>query len=387
MNKKYSLLFVMIVLIIVGSCYFYHRDMLFLLSNPVVEINGQFDYKEMIKEVKYGEKNDVYCDDSHLDLTQIGEYEVILVYRDKEYPVTVKVEDTLQPEIVMSEQMTVLMNTTPDLKKDVVVQDNSQQQVKLTIDASQLDMTKEGQYTVEYIAKDQTGNTTRKKRIIHVIKEYGTAIQTEEKIVYLTFDDGPSQNTKEILDILERYNAHATFFVTGNGQKYNDYIKEAYEKGHTIGLHSYCHEYNEIYCSVDAYFDDLTKVGTMVEELIGFVPHYIRFPGGSSNKVSTRYSHGIMSILTKTVIEKGYQYYDWNCSTGDAESENVPVEEIIKNATENDDNNIVLLAHDTDAKDTTVEALGSIIEYYQERGYVFKAIDDYSFYAHQKVNN
>lgn len=387
MNKKYWIVLIMIMMIILGSCYYYHRDMLLLLSEPVVEVNGQFDYQKIITEVKQGEKSDVFCDTSALDLTQTGQYEVIFVYRDREYPVTVKVEDTLQPEIIMSESLTVLQNTTPDLQKDVIIQDNSQQNVALTIDASELDMTKEGQYTIEYIARDQTGNTARKKRTVNVIKEYGTASPSAEKIVYLTFDDGPSQNTKAILEILERYDVHATFFVTGNGQKYNTYIKEAYDKGHTIGLHSYCHEYSEIYSSVDAYFADLAKVGTMVEELIGFVPHYIRFPGGSSNKISSKYQRGIMTELSKAVNAKGYQYYDWNCSTGDAESEHVPVADIVKNATASQSDNIVLLAHDTDAKDTTVAALPAIIEYYQEKGYRFAAIDDHSYYAHQKISN
>ena len=387
MNKKYSLLFVMIVLIIVGSCYFYHRDMLFLLSNPVVEINGQFDYKEMIKEVKYGEKNDVYCDDSHLDLTQIGEYEVILVYRDKEYPVIVEVADTIAPEITVTGELTVLLDSQPDLMQGLSIKDNSQQEIRLSIDATKLNMKQEGEYQIAYYAYDLSGNEAVASRTVKVVKEYGSALPSQEKTVYLTFDDGPSQNTKAILDILKQYEVPATFFVTGSHQQYNQYIQEAYSQGHTIGLHSYCHEYDEIYCSTDAYFQDLDKVGKMVEELIGFVPHYIRFPGGSSNKISSRYQKGIMTVLTKEVLRQGYQYYDWNCSLGDAEGHNIPASQLIQNATESHDTNIVLLAHDTDEKDTTVEALSSIIEYYLQQGYQFRAIDDDSYYAHQSLHN
>ena len=139
-----------------------------------------------------------------------------------------------------------------------------------------------------------------------------------EKVVYLTFDDGPSENTKKIMDILAKYDAKATFFVTGRNQDYNYLIKDAYNAGHTIALHTYSHEYSTVYASVDAYFDDLNKVGQMVKKEIGFVPHYIRFPGGSSNTVSRRYCQGIMSTLTKEVVEKGYQYYDWNGDSTDA---------------------------------------------------------------------
>ena len=94
--------------------------------------------------------------------------------------------------------------------------------------------------------------------------------------------------------------------------------KEAYDAGHTIGLHTYTHNYDEVYESDEAYFADLEKVGEVAKEQIGFVPCFIRFPGGSSNMVSAKYNKGIMSRLVNTVQEKGYQYYDWNLDSGDA---------------------------------------------------------------------
>lgn len=390
MNKKRYMWFILLCILILcgaGGIYFNNRKMLFFVENPTIEINSKFDYKKYIKEVKNGEKNDVACNSKKLDVSKLGQYEIVYVYQSQEYPLMIQVVDTIQPEIKMTSSLSLLINTTPDLKKGVEISDNSQGQTELTIDSSQLDMSKEGEYTVQYSVEDCSGNKQVKNRTIRVVKEYGTDEQSNEKVVYLTFDDGPSANTKKILDILDKYNAKATFFVTGNGQKYNSYIKEAYEKGHTIGLHSYCHEYDIIYSSVDAYFNDLTKIGDMVKDIIGFTPHYIRFPGGSSNKVSKKYCTGIMSVLSKEVIKKGYQYYDWNCGTGDAEGNNIPTQTIIRNSTKKDDYNIVMLAHDTDAKDTTVQALPSIIEYYKNKGYVFKAIDDESFYAHQSLNN
>ena len=209
--------------------------------------------------------------------------------------------------------------------------------------------------------------------------------QDDEKVVYLTFDDGPSANTQRVLDILDQYDAKATFFITAQQPDYFPMIKKVYDEGHTIGLHSYTHEYDQVYASVDAYFDDLEKIGEVAKEQLGFVPCFIRFPGGSSNTVSAKYTSGIMSELVKEVQDRGYQYYDWNASSGDGATKTA--QELIQQATSYHSNNLILLCHDAQAKDTTVEALPSIIEYYQSQGYVFKALDRDSFVAHHSVNN
>lgn len=213
----------------------------------------------------------------------------------------------------------------------------------------------------------------------------GTTEQSDEKVVYLTLDDGPSQNTQKVLDILDKYNAKATFFVTGAMPEYKDMIKKAYDKGHTIGMHTYSHDYAKVYASVDSYFQDLDQVAQIVKEEIGYVPCFIRFPGGSSNTISASYCKGIMSTLTKEVQARGYQYYDWNGSSGDGAVRTT--EQLVAQATSFHDNNIILLSHDSAAKDTTVEALPQIIEYYQSQGYVFKALDLNSYVAHHGVNN
>ena len=180
-------------------------------------------------------------------------------------------------------------------------------------------------------------------------------------------------------------------------EEYNSVIPDTVEElmklpgvgkqGHTIGLHSYLHEYQDIYSSKDAYFKDLKKIKQMVKQLIGIQVHYIRFPGGSSNRISKNYCHGIMSQLTREVIKQGYQYYDWNGDTTDASGDHIPTATIIKQATSETHQNIVLLAHDTDAKDTTVAALPSIIQYYKEKGYQFLGIDDESYYVHHDIQN
>lgn len=206
------------------------------------------------------------------------------------------------------------------------------------------------------------------------------------KTVYLTIDDGPSAMTPQVLDILDRYGCKATFFVVGHNEDCFPYIAEAYKRGHTIGLHTMSHDYAYIYSSVDAYYADLAEIGEVVKNQIGYVPCFIRFPGGSSNAVSASYSTGIMTTLTQSVQEQGYQYYDWNLSVGDGSEHTT--EEIIGYGTADEGNeNIMLLCHDSATKQSTIDALPAIIEHYQALGYSFEAIDRNSWVCHHGVNN
>lgn len=209
--------------------------------------------------------------------------------------------------------------------------------------------------------------------------------QSDEKVVYLTFDDGPSDKTQAVLDILDKYKAKATFFVTGHMPEYRSMIKKAYDRGHTIALHTYSHDYQQVYASVDAYFQDLEAVGQVVKEQIGYVPCFIRFPGGASNTVSANYCPGIMSAIAPMVEDRGYQYYDWNCSSGDGGVHTA--EELVQGATSSSENNIMILCHDATTKQTTVDALPKIIEHYQAQGYRFEAIDRSSYVVHHGIGN
>ena len=213
------------------------------------------------------------------------------------------------------------------------------------------------------------------------------------KVVYLTIDDGPSQLTEQYLDMLDRYNAKATFFVTGNDPTYYPLIREAYNRGHTIGLHSMTHDYAQIYASEQAFYKDLEEVGNVVKDQIGYVPCFIRFPGGSSNGIASSNTPGIMQKLANGVQARGYQYYDWSLSSGDGEVRTT--EELIAQSTEPNgagpgldptkDTNIVLLCHDSATKQSTLEALPKIIESYQKRGYSFEAIDRTSWVCHHAI--
>lgn len=249
---------------------------------------------------------------------------------------------------------------------------------------NEVDFTIPGTYTIEYVAKDRSGNTTKKTSNIVVLEN----AEADMKVVYLTFDDGPSYNTEKVLDILKKHKVKATFFVTGNGQQYNNLITRAYNEGHTIGLHTYTHNYEYVYSSIDNYFEDLNKISDMVFQLAGEKSNVIRFPGGSSNTVSKNYKDGIMSELVQLVQDKGYQYYDWNVSSGDAAGFGIESEVIIEQSNVGKGDKVMILFHDAYGKDTTVEALEKVIEHYKKEGYVFKPIHkETSYICHHGVNN
>ena len=199
-------------------------------------------------------------------------------------------------------------------------------------------------------------------------------VEPTQKTCYLTFDDGPSNNTLKILDILKQYNVKATFFVVGDANL--DYLSRIHNEGHAVALHAYSHTYSQIYQSTEAYFADLKKISDAVKAKIGVESKVIRFPGGSSNTVSRSYCSGIMTELSQETLKRGYVYFDWNVDSIDASGNNVPVEQLIENIQRygGHSSQDVVLMHDTGAKGTTVEALPSIIEYYQSQGYTFAPI-------------
>ncbi len=215
-----------------------------------------------------------------------------------------------------------------------------------------------------------------------------SAVPSGQKVCYLTFDDGPSANTLKILDILNKYGVKATFFVINSADI--GYVKNIYEAGHTVGLHTATHNYSQIYASTDAYFNDLQQISDKVESIIGIKPTVMRFPGGSSNKVSAKYCGGIMTRLVSLVQERGYSYFDWNVASGDADS-NTPSYTYIRNNVLNsakNKNSACVLMHDSSAKTTTVQALPEIIEGLTAMGYRFEALTPETYgYHHRNLNN
>lgn len=179
--------------------------------------------------------------------------------------------------------------------------------------------------------------------------------------VYLTFDDGPSIYTQDILDILDEYGVKATFFVLG---KENDSAREAMkrivEDGHTLAMHSYTHKYADIYASVENFAEDFAKIQNYIYDVTGVTSTVYRFPGGSSNSVSPT----DMSVFAEYLEEQGVRYFDWNISSGDGGSYVFPVETLLENCTSKISayETSVILMHDSAGKKTTVEALPEIIE-------------------------
>ncbi len=187
------------------------------------------------------------------------------------------------------------------------------------------------------------------------------AMQDDRKRVYLTFDDGPSSNTAEILDILAEYDVKATFFVTGDTKNEE---RELYcrivEEGHSIGVHSYSHRYSEIYASEEAFFEDFYMMSDYVYDVTGVRPTICRLPGGSSNTVSSIR----MADVVNELEEQGVTCYDWNISGGDAEGHNLSSNQIAHNVisgVERFQTSMVLL-HDGKDKGATTEALRLILE-------------------------
>lgn len=192
-------------------------------------------------------------------------------------------------------------------------------------------------------------------------------VKSSGKKIYLTFDDGPSSNTDQILDILKDYDVKATFFVVG---KTDERSVKAYqrivEEGHTLAMHSYSHKYDEIYESKEAFARDLNSLQEYLYETTGVWPRIYRFPGGSSNTVSKVDMQELIEYLT----DIGITYFDWNVASGDAVSRTLPAETIVNNCLSGIEKQkeSVILMHDASNKGTTIEALPQIIEAIQEQG-------------------
>lgn len=207
---------------------------------------------------------------------------------------------------------------------------------------------------------------------------------TGEQIVYLTFDDGPSKNTEKILDILKEYEIPATFFVNGNR---SEFAKAMYERivdeGHTIGNHSYSHNYATIYKSKNHFLDDFLKMEQLLIETVGFAPKIIRYPGGSNNTISQRYGGAkIMDEIVYEMEQRGYHHLDWNIDSLDT-SKVRQEKDVIINAVINGSkgkNELIVLFHDSQVKETTVEALPIIIEHFIDKGNQFAKVTEDSFY-------
>ena len=167
-----------------------------------------------------------------------------------------------------------------------------------------------GEYTLSYTVTDDFGRTVSAERVIEVVQAEMPETVVQEKVIYLTFDDGPAEPTEALLDMLAKYDAKVTFFVTYSDPRYVDMIGRAYREGHSIGLHGYAHNASLIYASEEDYFDYFDKMQEIIYEQTGEYTRIVRFVGGSSNSASIGICEGIMSRLAEDLTNMGYRYYD-----------------------------------------------------------------------------
>ena len=201
-----------------------------------------------------------------------------------------------------------------------------------------------------------------------------------EKWVCLTFDDGPSKTTPDVLSALNAAGVHATFFVvaTGYNEKYLPLLTEAVSAGHQIALHSASHEYSDIYRSSDAYWEDIALLKERIAPYVDAESiRYLRFPGGSTNTVSRRYGgKGLMKQLKAEVEQKGWHWVDWNVCAEDAVGGHPSAGTIYRNVVHEtgQQTNCIVLMHDSSSTHTTAEALPDIIRWYADNGYTFLTV-------------
>lgn len=242
-----------------------------------------------------------------------------------------------------------------------------------------------GTYSLIYRVSDSFENTVSVTREVTVEAVPRPQVQwPEEKTVYLTFDDGPGPYTEKLLEVLSRYDAKATFFVTDSGS--GELMQDIVRGGHSIGIHTVSHNYSYVYSSPEAYFNDLYTMQNVIYENTGVMTTLLRFPGGSSNMVSVDSSPGIMTILTEAVQDAGFQYFDWNVDSDDAGDANT-AEAVSRNVIDGirQQGTSIVLQHDI--HNCSVEAVETILKWGQENGYTFRALTQRSPGFHHTVKN
>lgn len=364
---------------------------------PELDLIGNLEINNCSKS--YQEEGYAAFDNYDGDLTQKVEKEIKdgkIIYRVKDSSNNITTKERIFSNIDKEGPVIKLKGSSVNLKinnkyveQGYTVTDNCDDDLTSKVEiTNNININKEGTYEVIYKVKDKSGNESKEVRKVTVYtpkKCFSSVSNGKPGVIYLTFDDGPStKNTARILDILKEENVKATFFLTDKTN--TDYlIKRMYDEGHTIGLHTASHNYKYIYSSTTNFIKDIEKIQEKVARITGEKSSIIRFPGGSSNTVSS-FNPGIMCTLSNMVIEKGYHYFDWNVSSGDAgsgRSKKNTYRNVTNNLSKNRAN--VVLMHDI--YDSTVDAVKDIIKYGKDNGYTFEKITmDTEMYTHY-VNN
>ncbi len=328
-----------------------------------------------------------------VDMNNYGTYPIVYKVQDSAANVTeitrnVKVSDITAPVITLTGGTQYVKRGDTFTDKGYSASDNVDGDISANISVSgSVDTSKEGTYTLTYTVKDGAGNSATATRKVYVYEKQMVAdtVNPGNKIVYLTFDDGPGPYTDDLLDILDKYGVKATFFVTGQKSAYYNMIGETYRRGHTIALHTFSHQWS-IYSSEETYYADLKKISDLVYQQTGQYSNIVRFPGGTSNGVSRQYCTGIMTTLSQSLSYHGYLYCDWNVSSGDAGGTTSSAQVAANVIAGMKSHNVsIVLQHDI--KKFSVDAVEEIVAWGLANGYTFLPMDESTPMVHQRVNN
>ena len=371
-------------------------------KKPTIELKGDIE-KVICPNTNYEEEGYTATDNYDGDLTEnvkVENNDIEVVYsvldssgNEEKITRTIKKEDNTAPVISLKGNETVYVIVGGSYNEPgYIAEDNCDSDISGNVKVEgSVDTSAAGTYTLTYTVADNAGNTDTKTRKVTVQKSYskvgGSLGCGNPGTIYLTFDDGPHGSyTPYILDVLKKYNVKATFFVLGSlANSYPSILKREVNEGHAVGIHTWSHDYASIYKSSDSFWSEVNRTHDVILNTTGYDSKLIRFPGGASNTVSRKYSTGIMSRLANEVVEKGYNYFDWNLSSGDAGG--------VKNATEEYNNVInslsksrgnVILMHDI--KLTTRDAIENIVKYGINNGYTFDVLNT-SIQCKQSTNN
>ena len=369
------------------------------VTAPVITLTGEA-VMELDNGAVYEEPGFAAMDDCDGDVTAMvtvegtvdgntaGSYTLVYTVTDAGGNVataerTVTVKDLTPPELTLEGETYIALTIGYTFEEPgFTATDNCDgdltEQVVITSDVN---MFLPGTYTVTYTVTDAAGNTATAYRTVVMCE---IQAKTSGGIIYLTYDDGPSGYTSRLLDLLDSYGVKATFFVVNTG--YGETMARAAASGHTIAIHSASHNYDKIYSSEEAYFNDLYYMQSIIQSYTGQTPMMIRFPGGSSNSVSN-FNPGIMTRLVQLVEEKGFRYFDWNVSSGDAGGVTNGWVEVAYNVIRgvSTRSTSVVLMHDSNGM--CIRATERIIQWGLANGYTFAALTYGGPSCHHGVTN
>jgi peptidoglycan-N-acetylglucosamine deacetylase len=278
------------------------------------------------------------------------------------------------------EQIQLLSNKIVELEKSNEKLNSQMTELKktnekLSSETEELKLNNQKLIEINDTLQNENADLKMKLEATEANKQTGTNTATD-KIAYLTFDDGPSDNTIKILDILKENNIKATFFVNGHADRKETYQRIVNE-GHIIGNHTYSHDYAGLYKTIDGFIENMQKLDDFIYGITGVKPEILRFPGGSNNQVSYKYGGvDFMDKLTKHIKQSGIKYFDWNVDSTDAsvgtQGKDKIISEVLKNA--KNKKQAIILMHDSAPKTTTALALPAIIKGLKDQGFKFSTL-------------